>query len=207
MGILKGALSARRYRIIGDVPEGFRDIWIDAFNQNQFREPQSPTHKGESQGWCSAHNLLDTDFGDINTWLYDRYALFCLRVDKKAVPAKYFRAHLQKRTEAWCKANNKVRCPAGVKDELKEALELELLQKCLPRVQTWEILWDVVNGWALFTNDAELPNERFQKLFLRTFQLRAVPWSPLDELSTLDGVAESLVSAGTTELRPGGRHD
>lgn len=202
MGILKGALSVRRYRIVGEVPEGFRDLWIDALNQGQFREPQSPVHKGETMGWVSAHNLLDTDFGDINTWLYDRYALFALRVDKKAVPAKLLKAYLQKRIEAWCKANNRPKVPAAVREELKEALEQELLQRCLPRVQTWEVLWNVNDGWAVFTNDSELPNERFQKHFLRTFGLRAVPWSPLDELTGTPGLAESLASAGTTDLRP-----
>jgi len=202
MGILKGALSVRRYRIVGELPEGFRDSFIEAMNQGQFREPQSPTHKGEVMGWVSAHNLLDTEFSDINTWLYDRYAYFALRVDKKSVPAKFLRAHLQKRLEAWCKANNRPKAPAAVKEELKEALEMELLQRCLPRVQTWEVLWNLNDGWAVFTNDSELPNERFQKLFLRTFGMRAVPWSPLDELTNTEGLAESLVSAGTTDLRP-----
>ncbi len=201
MGILKGALSGRRYRIVGEVPEGFRDAWIDALNTHQFREPQSPTHKGEVAGWAQAHNLLDTDFTDLNQWLYDRYAYFSLRVDKKTVPAKYLRAHLEKRLLGWCKANNRPKAPAAVREELKEALELELLQKCLPRVQTWEVLWNVNDGWALFTNDSELPNERFQKLFLRTFALRAVPWSPLDELTGTEGLAEALASAGTTDLR------
>ncbi|MBM4364852.1 MAG: recombination-associated protein RdgC [Deltaproteobacteria bacterium] len=201
MGILKGALSVRRYRVIGELPEGFRDRWIDTLNTHQFREPQSPTHKGEVMGWTQAHNLLDTDFTDLNQWLYDRYAYFALRVDKKSVPAKLLRAHLQKRLEAWCKANNRPKAPAAVREELKEALELELLQKCLPRVQTWEVLWHVNDGWAVFTNDAELPNERFQKLFLRTFGLRAVPWSPLDELTGTEGLAEALASAGTTDLR------
>jgi DNA recombination-dependent growth factor C len=205
MGVLKGALSARRYRILGDVPEGFTDEWIAALNTNQFREPQSPTHKGETAGWTQAHNLLDTDFSDINIWLYDRYAYFCLRVDKKAVPAKLLKAHLQKRVEAWCKANNRPKAPAGVREELKEALEMEMLQRCLPRVQTWEILWHISEGWALFTNDSEGPNERFQKLFLQTFGLRAVPWSPLDELTATEGLAEALVSAGATDLRVGGK--
>jgi hypothetical protein len=67
------------------------------------------------------------------------------------------------------------------------------------------VCWNLNDGWALFTNDGELVNERFQKLFLRTFGLRAVPWSPLDELSATEGLPEALVSAGATDLRGGGR--
>jgi DNA recombination-dependent growth factor C len=205
MGILKGGLSARRYRILGDLPEGYTDVFIDALNTNQFREPQSPTHKGEAAGWCQVHNLLDVDFSDVNHWLYNHYALFALRVDRKAVPARLLRAHLEKRMEAWCKANNRPRVPAAVKEELREALEQEMLQQTLPRVQTFDVCWNLNDGWALFTNDGELVNERFQKLFLRTFGLRAVPWSPLDELSATEGLPEALVSAGATDLRGGGR--
>ncbi len=205
MGILKGALSGRRYRIVGDVPENFTDDYIHALNTNQLREPLSPTHKGEVAGWCQVHNLLDVDFQDINLWLYNHYALFALRVDKKTVPAKLLRAHLQKRMEAWCKQNNRPKVPAAVKEELRETLELEMLQKTLPRVQTWEIVWNMTEQWAVFTNDSELPNERFQKLFLRTFGLRAIPWSPLDELAGTEGLPEALVSTGATDVRGGGR--
>jgi DNA recombination-dependent growth factor C len=205
MGILKGGLSARRYRIIGDLPGDYTDPFIEAMNTNQFREPQSPTHKGEASGWCQVHNLLDVDFSDINLWSYNHYLLFALRVDKKVVPAKLLRAHLEKRMEAWCKANNRTRVPAAVKEELREALEQEMLLKVLPRVQTIEVVWNVNDGWALFTNDSELANERFQKLFLRTFGMRAVPWSPLDELAGSEGLPEALVSAGATDLRGSGR--
>ena len=143
MGILKGPLSGRRYRIVGDLPEGFTDEFIASLNTNQHREPQSPTHKGQSMGWCQVHNLLDVDFSDVNQWLYNHYALFALRVDTKTVPAKLLRAHLEKRQQAWCQANNRPKAPAAVREELREALEQEMLLKTLPRVQTMEVCWNM----------------------------------------------------------------
>ena len=205
MGILKGPLSGRRYRIVGDLPEGFTDEFIAALNTNQHREPQSPTHKGQSIGSCQLHNLLDVDFSDVNQWLYNHYALFALRVDTKTVPAKLLRAHLEKRQQAWCLANNRPKAPAAVREELREALEQEMLLKTLPRVQTMEVSWNMNDRWLFFTSDGELPNENFQKLFLRTFGLRAIPWSPLDELAGTEGLPEALVSAGTTDLKGSGR--
>ena len=71
------------------------------------------------------HNLLDTEFLDVNRWLYNQYAVFALRIDKKVLPAKLFQAHLQKRVQGWCAAYNRERCPSKVKQELREALELE----------------------------------------------------------------------------------
>ncbi len=200
MGILKGALSGRRYRVEGELPEGWRDTYIEALEANSFREPLSPTRKEPTMGWVQAHNLLDTSFLDVNQWLYNQYALFSLRIDKKVIPSKLFKATLQKRQQHWCTANNRDRCPPGVREEVKEALELEMLKQTLPNVALLECVWNVVDGWLFLHNDSETANDTFRKLFYRTFSLRPVPWSPLDELGDAD-TALRLVASGASDLR------
>ncbi len=201
MGILKGALSVRRYRAAAEPPEGFRDTYITALEENAFREPLSAVHKEQRVGWVQVHNLLDTTFTDVNRWLYNQYAIFSLRIDKKVIPAKYFQAHLQKRVQGWCQAQSRERCPSSVKQELREALELEMLQKTLPRVATYEVAWNLQEGWVLFHNQSEVPNDTFRKLFHRTFGMALVPHDPLefvaDRLDWIDG----LVSSGASDLR------
>ena len=203
MGILRGALSVRRYRVDGQVPEDFTAGYVDALEANAFREVLSPGHKEERMGWAQVHNLLDTAFTDTNKWLYNHYAVFALRVDKKVLPAKYFKAHLDKRVETWLVANNRERCPGSVKTELKEALELEMLQKTLPRVQLFEVAWNIAEGWVLFHNQSELPNDKFRKLFHRTFGLVLVPHDPLDFVADKLDMAEALAGSGASDLRLG----
>ena len=204
MGILKGALSVRRYRVDGEVPEGWRDRYFEALNEHAFREPLSATHKEEIFGWVQAHNLLDAEFSDLNRWLYNHYALFSMRVDKKVLPARLFAAHFQKRQETWCKQMGRERCPPGVREEMKETLELEMLKTTLPRVQVHECAWNINSGWVLFHNDSDVVNDRFRKLFLATFQLRLAPWLPTDELPD-PAQAEALTALGVSDLR-GGAH-
>ena len=201
MGILKGALTARRYRVDGEPPENFRDLYIEALNRDAFREPLSPVHKEEVAGWTQVHNLLDTTFDDINRWLYNEYAVLALRVDKKVLPATYFRAHLEKRKQAWCAANGRERVPAKVKEELKELLEEEMLRQTLPKVQVTELVWNVAEGWALFHSASEVANDRFRKFFHRTFGMVAVPFDPLDFMGDLSEVALALQSSGASDLR------
>ncbi len=200
MGILKGGLSVRRYRAEAP-PEDFRDRYIVALEDNAFREPLTETHKEQRVGWVQVHNLLDTSFLDTNKWLYNQYAVFALRVDKKVLPAKYFQAHLQKRCEGWCAANNRERCPSKVKAELKEALEFEMLQKTLPKVATYEVAWNVAEGWVLFHNQSEVPNDTFRKLFHRTFGMALVPFDPLDFVGDRPELVDGLVSSGASDLR------
>lgn len=204
MGILKGALSVRRYRAAAP-PEGFRDTYIQALEENAFREPLTEVHKEQRVGWVQIHNLLDTEFVDTNKWLYNQYAIFALRIDKKVLPARLFAAHLQKRMQAWCKANNRERCPSRVKQELKEALEAEMLLKTLPRVQVYEVAWNIAEEWVIFHNQSEVPNDTFRKLFHRTFGIALVPHDPIDFVADKPDVAEALVASGASDLRGGDR--
>jgi len=200
MGILSGAVSVRRYVVLGEVPEGFRDAYIEALNDNAFREPISRVRKEEQVGWVSHHNLLDTEFDDLNVWLYNHYAHFHLRVDKKTLPANLFRANLEKRVAAWCEEQKRERCPRAIRDELKEQLEYELLQKTLPRVRLYEVLWNVAEGWLVFHNQSAAPNDLFRKLFRATFGFSLMPLNPLDLLGD-DALADALERTGGSDVR------
>lgn len=202
MGLFKGAMTVRRYRVIGDVPEDFRDRYRDALQSNAFRPPLNAMHEGEIVGWTRTQNLLDTDFADLNRWLFNHYLVASLRIDKKVLPAALFKAHLQKRIEEWCQGNQRERCPAKVKEELKEKLTEEMMLKTLPRVQIYEFCWNVVDGWVIFHNTSEGPNDKFRKLFRGTFGLTLAPFSPLDFLGDLPEVAAGLESAGVSDYRP-----
>jgi DNA recombination-dependent growth factor C len=203
MGILSGALTARRYRVVGEVPADFRERFAEALRAHAFRASSDPTRTEESVGWCEIHNLLDLEFADLNRWLCDRYAIFALRVDKRTVPAKLFAAHLAKRMEAWCQEHRRERCPANVRGELKEQLLFEMLARTLPRVQVFELCWNVVDGWLVFHSLSERACERFTKLFFETFGLRALPAAPLDLLSAADApLADLLLATAGLDYRP-----
>ncbi len=202
MGILSGGLSVRRYRVEGQLPEA-REALIAALNGNAFREPLSPVHKEEVMGWTQIHNLLDTSFDDINLWLYNHYAVFALRIDKKTLPAKLFKAHLQKRQQAWCKESGRERVPAKVKEELKELLELEMLRQTLPKVAVHELVWNLQEGWLAVHSQSDAVNDKLRKHFHRSFSMVLQPITPLEWTADLPDVADRLLSMGTTELGEG----
>ncbi len=202
MGILSGALTARRYRVSGELPHDFRDSFAEALRTYAFRDKASPTPGEELVGWVELHNLLDTGFDDINRWLYDHYAIFSLRVDKRVLPAKLFRAHLEKKVEAWCLEHQRSKCPSSVRGELREQLELQMLQKTLPRVSVYEVCWNVTDGWLLFHNLSDRANERFVKLFFETFGLHPQPEAPLDLVGGEPALADALLATGGLDYRP-----
>jgi DNA recombination-dependent growth factor C len=197
MGILKGPLTVRRYRVVGELSDGWRERFRERLQALAFKEPVGGVKKEEVTGWVQVHNLLDTDFEDFNRWLYNSYATFALRVDKKTLPAKLFGATLQKKCEAWCKERDVTRCPSSVKTELKEQLELDWLKKALPSVSVTEISWNVTDGYLICHSLSTRIGERLPSLFFRTFGLRLVPWSPLDWLDDVE-LREGLMSTTPT---------
>jgi DNA recombination-dependent growth factor C len=199
MGLLTGAMTVRRFRVVGDLPPGWRDTYRDRLNAMAFREPAGRQGKEEIEGWVQVHNLLDTAFDDLNRWLYDPYAVFALRVDKKTLPAKLFRATVEKRCEAWCAERGVDRCPASVKKEIREQLEQDWLQRTLPRVAVSELCWHVQEGWLVLGSLSERTAERVRKRFHRTFGLELHPWSPLDWVDDA-GARDRLLSTAPTTV-------
>ncbi|MCB9781096.1 MAG: recombination-associated protein RdgC [Alphaproteobacteria bacterium] len=202
MGILQGSLTVRRYRAAGTVPDDFRTSYVDALNDNAFREPRDWTPGVEAIGWCQVHNLLDTDFSDLNKWLYNEYAVLAMRIDKKSLPAKLLKAHLDKKVAEWCQENHRDKCPARVRTDLKEQLEGDMLVRTLPRVAVHEFCWNIVDGTVLFHNTSEKVNDTFRKVFRETFGIALLPWSPLDFLADSPDLAATLEAQGLSDLRP-----
>lgn len=202
MGFLQGPLTVRCYRVDGEPPEGFRAVYPEALAAHAFHEPMSKAYKEEVVGWVVTQNLLDTHFDRLETWLFNQYAFFSLRVDKKALPAQYVKALLAKRIEQWCEDTNAKACPRDTKADIKDALEIELLQKTLPRVQVAECVWNLAEGKVWFHSTSDAANERFRKVFHQTFGLVLLPDNPLEWLD--EETAATLAGSGASDLAVSG---
>ncbi len=150
--------------------------------------------KEEVEGWVQVHNLLDTSFEDFNQWLYGSYVLFALRVDKKTLPAKLFKATLDVRCRNWCAERGTERCPASVKARLREELEDEWLKKALPKASVTELCWHLDEGWLLSTGMSVKATDALTRRFHRTFGMRLLPWSPVDWVPA--GEVDALLAVG-----------
>ncbi len=199
MGVLKGTMSFRRYRVRGELPPGFRDRYVEALQAHAFHPPASSTSKEEVEGWVRIQNLLETDFSNLNDWLYGPIAVFALRIDRRTVPARLFRAHLDRRVRAWCEERGRERCPRAVREELADALEREMLARTLPQVRVFEVAWNTLEGEVLFHSHASGPNDRFRRRFHRTFGLELEPDNPLGWLDDPAWI-EALAATGASPL-------
>lgn len=77
-----------------------------------------------------------------------------------------------------------------------------MLARTLPRVAVHEFCWNIVEGWVVFHNTSDGPNDHFRKLFRTTFGVSLTPMSPLDLVSDDEDLVEGLELAGISDYRP-----
>lgn len=221
MGLLTGGLSFRRFRTIQDPPEGFRDTFLEAVKRDAHQENLKHRSKDPVFGWVSVLDPADTDF-ELNKMLWDPYLVVSLRVDKKAVPAKLFSILLDRRQKEVKEERGLERLGKNHKDEIKEALEEELLSQALPSVAVYDVAWHLNRAEVLLFATSDSVVEYAQGLFHDTFQqrlyperlvdwlARTMPWEEIEERaqsylpggSAAGGMAHQVDSEGWHENDP-----
>lgn len=184
-----------RFSVDTNLPDGFRDTYGDALTANAIAPfPPRSMSGGQRVGWCRADDLLGVDFGDINGWLFNQYAVFALRVDTKKIPAAVFRAHFEDAKRTWCRENKRERCPVSVREELRETLVAKLMPDVMPALRSIPVVWNVADGYVLVASQAMGAVDAARKLFHRTFGLTLREWVPAVEL---EGDAITALAGGS----------
>lgn len=193
MGLLQARVTARRYHVSGELHDNYREVYRDRLQEFAFVEPPAGFDKSEVIGWTQISDLLGTDFGDFNTWYIDSWIVFGLRIDKRVLPAKKFKATLDRKCREWCTERDIDRCPASVRTDIKDALESEWLRRTIPRTRHHEIAWNIETNQLFISTYADGVCDIFRKRFFRTFGRKLLTASPLDWIKDDSDLIDSLV--------------
>ncbi|MDR1081155.1 MAG: recombination-associated protein RdgC [Deltaproteobacteria bacterium] len=169
MGILKGAPSVTRYRIADAVPEEYTEEFIgDRLKKYAFSDIENSSEES-SLGWAELMDTLSWDFAEGSYRIGPNYA-FTMRQDQRKLPTKILNRYYMIR-EAQI-AEKTGRKPNSVKrKELKEALRLELLRRCLLTTDVWDVVWLTGRQELWLAGAGEKLRALFEELWSRTFGL------------------------------------
>jgi DNA recombination-dependent growth factor C len=198
MGLLKSAITARRFRIEGELTEGFRDAYMGQILEHAFREPMSVT--GERvEGWTVIDDLMGTDFEDINRWFVQNWILLGYRVDQRKLPSNKVNAELKKRCNAWASERGVERCPSSVRSEIKDELQQEWLARVMPTTKHYEIAWNLDTNIAYVSTQSDNTCDYIRKTFYRTFGRAMHMMGPLDWVGD-EAIADELIRLPPTKF-------
>lgn len=171
MGLLQGTMSIRMYRVEGELPKKYREEFLEEIQRNAFRELGPEKEFGV--GWVSPANFLDTDFEDGKVF-QNQYLTTAMRVDKKAVNARLFRALFERELEKFKAESNREKVKPSEKREIKERLRRKLLAQAEPNRKTFDLCWDTGQGRLYFFGTSDRLQDLFREQFWNTFHLEPV---------------------------------
>lgn len=182
MGLTTGGLNGRRFRTTTDLPDGFRDRYLDAVRAAAFVPMPDAADADPRSGWVDVFDPARREF-ELNTFLYDRFVALSLRVDKKSVNGAYRKIALSERIEAVKQMRGVEKLSKAEKADLEEALDTELFTRALPSVSTVDVAWDTQSGEVIVFSTSESALELVQSQFESTFDVRLRPERMVDWLA------------------------
>jgi len=199
MGAFAGTLTMTCYYVQGEIPDGFRDMFVDALNKSRFTDINIDADHEESMGWVMAQDPFDTEF-ELNKVLWGSYLVAALRHDTIRLPATAFKMHLRKACDDYRKKTGKEKLTKGETEEVKERLERQLKKKALPNIKTYDLVWNMERGvvWLWSTN--KKVNEQFIDFFQETFGLSVHEKNPYSQIERMGFEEDTL--ARLIELEP-----
>lgn len=179
MSILTGPLTVTRFKVVGHLQNLEENVDWRAIYQERLKcyaFVEFPNTVENHEGWVELENIFGHDF-QLNEWLYNQYAAFSLRQDRKSLPTVLFNATLERQCKDWASDANLEVCPRSVRRDIKEQLKDEWLRKAFPSVSVVDCLWDTNDGWLIISSRSQNVMEAFQRRFYRTFGLKLEPES------------------------------
>ena len=178
MGLLRGTITATKYRVIGTVPDDFRNFVDERIKRFAFTG-LSTGEAEKSIGWTSIDNILDTEFSFANYSIAD-YLIFSLRIDRKVVPPALLKLKVLEAEQELLAQRGADKIYKAEMTDLKDRVRLSLMSQTPPIPSTFEVCWNVSERWLVFGSLSEKVKEDFVDLFSRTFNLSLRPFLPWD---------------------------
>jgi hypothetical protein len=193
------SLSARRYRIEGDLPGVHDPEFARRLHEKRFQNLAPLEERG--QGWVTADNCLDAE---MTAEAVERgpCAVFALRIDRRRVSSRLLRARfdleMRGRAKVAAETGGRERGKRVGRDERQEirrGLAQEILQATPPSIEAHAVLVYPRDRVVLFQCLSRPANDAFRALFLDTFDVGLsllTPYHRSLELLSSRGGGEAL---------------
>jgi hypothetical protein len=174
MGLLSGGLNGRRFRLSTNLPTGFRDAFMEAIREHAHVEDLDASDAEPRVGWVHAFDVARTDF-ELNDFLFDRFLVLTMRMDKKAVNGAYAKIAVARRIAEVKEERGVEKLPKSETEMIQEQLTAELHRRALPNVSSVDVAWDTVTGEVIVFTTSDSAMELVRALFGETFELDLRP--------------------------------
>lgn len=177
MGALKGSISFSKFYLRGELPDGFRDTFVERIRLRAFTPLTVEEETEQRSGWCSIENPLDSEL-DHGKVFFNSYLNLGLRTDRWQIPGPLFKAHFAEAEREHLAKRGREKLGKREKEELRAVVSRRLRAQLMPVMKVIDLSWNLDTGIVRFWNQSPRAHEGLAELFEATFQLDLVPESP-----------------------------
>ncbi|MEO6952635.1 MAG: recombination-associated protein RdgC [Polyangia bacterium] len=180
MGALKGSISVRRYLVTDKLPADARKKLVRGLKAHAFTPIDPKTDVDRSIGWVSILDSEDTELVADST-LFVATGGEQLRVSMRMDVLKPSSAEVRRQLDTKVRAGEaeeKRKLTKRERRELKDEIARQLRLRTLPRVKTFDVVWNLDTGRLYLWSQTKTVNEYFLDLFLRSFSLKLTVEGP-----------------------------
>jgi hypothetical protein len=195
------SISARRYRVEGEIPPVDSPAFAKRLSERRFRALGPRDER--AFGWVSADNFLETELAP-GTLSRGACAAFALRIDRRRADARLVRATLELEERA-VRGDGKRR--RDERQEMRRAIAERLLAEAQPRIEVHPVLLFPRTKTLLFLSLSRPANETFRVHFADTFDASLSALTPFHrglELLADRGASEALAPLRRSEFARAG---
>jgi DNA recombination-dependent growth factor C len=194
MGLLSSSVALTRYRVDGRLEGAVLEQVAEALATNAIVEiDEDPAEK--SVGWTSHVDPYTPDFGG-SSFAIGSYMHFCMRIDKKAIPAKVVRKQTDREIARKLVDSGREGLSRAEKQDIREAVLDRLATRIPATPNVYDVVWHHEAETLWFFSTQKAANEELETLFARSFGLTLIRLFPY----TLADLAMGLSSTEKDDL-------
>jgi len=171
MGVYANTVSITQFAVTGELPSADQFQWFAKKLSDRGFQSIENSIEESAEGWTLVDNPDDASFEVPSEFWRDNYVVFSLRRDQRKIPAAVLKSHTARDEGAFLAQNpNLRRTPKHKREEIKEQVQLRLMNRCLPVPSTVDVVWDQKNGVLTLFSLGTKVIERFEDIFRKTFE-------------------------------------
>lgn len=174
MGAFRGSITFRKFHVRGELPDDFRDRFMEAIRLRAFRELDPSEELDQRIGWCSVEHPFDLDLTHEKVFFND-YLNLGLRTDTWRIPGSLFKASFREAERAYLAEHGCEKLSRTQKKNLEAIVSAKLRHKVVPAMNVVDLSWGIGEGVVRFFQQSPKQHEAMAELFEKTFELELVP--------------------------------
>jgi len=170
MGLMYGSGSFTRFQVTGELPENPHEHFSSRIPRFAFRNIDRSSEMERSVGWVNIMDMFDPKMAGME-YLKEPCIALSWRVDVRKVPSKALKQACREAEDKIKETEGLEFIAKGRREEIKERMKQELIQRAIPRSHTYDVIWNLRTSMLIFGSVSPGLSDEFAEFFLQCFGL------------------------------------